>query len=65
MKMKKILTSITDVEQRKVTYVGYKPIGEAENWWTQVMQRSVQENQEMTWPVFKGAFSANCFPEDV
>ena len=26
--------SIASVEERKVTYVGYMLIGEAENWWT-------------------------------
>src|ERR1044072_6838632 len=49
MKMEKILTSITDAEERKVTYASYMLIGEAENQWTQAKQRLVQEYQEITW----------------
>src|ERR1044072_3143671 len=65
MKMEKIFTSITCSEERKVTYAGYMLTGEAENWWTQAKQRLAQENQEITWPVFKVAFLAKYFPEDV
>ncbi|XP_058760882.1 uncharacterized protein LOC131634252 [Vicia villosa] len=53
----------TDVQ--KVQFGTHRLEKEAEDWWSNIVQRFDEEGIKVTWALFRDAFLENYFPEDV